>query len=325
MFICMIGLPGSGKSTVAEELKNDKRIVVSSDAIREEWYGSADIQIDSGKVFNEMKKRTFNALKNGFNVIYDATNLSAKRRTNLVKEIRQRFPNEKLIAYMILAPLDVCIYRNLKRDRIVPISAMFDMVKSFQAPYFHEGWDKIYVEYTSDESVSRKTLKEMAKEFDQQSPHHSETLGQHIQLVMKKVREASPDDFLLTTAARFHDFGKMFTQSPLNRRGEIQNFTVNGIERPIMHYYSHDSVSAYLFLTSDLCRYCFYPCDMTKISPGAKDGLFVANLIQFHMEKAKRDEKSYEKFMNGLGSELREKLITLNKCDKEGRVPYKEE
>lgn len=41
-FIMLVGLPGSGKSTYAEELKREGYIIHSSDAIREELTGDIE-------------------------------------------------------------------------------------------------------------------------------------------------------------------------------------------------------------------------------------------------------------------------------------------
>ena len=74
--IWMIGLSGSGKSTVAEEYakKYDAKII-SSDKIREELYGDENIQGDPNDVFRIVHERIFDLLKSGFSIIYDATNL----------------------------------------------------------------------------------------------------------------------------------------------------------------------------------------------------------------------------------------------------------
>ena len=45
----LVGLPGSGKSTYANKIKN--AILCSSDKVREELYGDENIQGDKQKVF----------------------------------------------------------------------------------------------------------------------------------------------------------------------------------------------------------------------------------------------------------------------------------
>ena len=81
----MIGFPGSGKSSYAKKyLLTNNSVYLSSDDIRIELYGFED-QTHNDVVFETMKKRTLNALRDGKDVIYDATNLSKKRRSGIIK------------------------------------------------------------------------------------------------------------------------------------------------------------------------------------------------------------------------------------------------
>ena len=55
----MIGLPGSGKDTIAKQIQavdRLKNVVLSSDNIRMELFGCED-QSKNGRVFEEMNKR----------------------------------------------------------------------------------------------------------------------------------------------------------------------------------------------------------------------------------------------------------------------------
>lgn len=53
----MIGLPGSGKSTIAKEIsKSEDAVIVSSDEIRKEL-GDINDQSQNNKVFEEAEKR----------------------------------------------------------------------------------------------------------------------------------------------------------------------------------------------------------------------------------------------------------------------------
>lgn len=78
--IMMCGLPGSGKSTFAENsitvtsgVKQYKPVIHSSDGLRKEIYGNESTQGDANKVFGELHKRIKNDLIAGKDVIYDAT------------------------------------------------------------------------------------------------------------------------------------------------------------------------------------------------------------------------------------------------------------
>ena len=97
VFLMMVGIAGSGKSTVAlkikEQLLNKKELqgkqieIISSDNLREELLGDINNQEHNGEIFSEMQKRTLNALKQGKSVIYDATNLNVKDRRGIINAI----------------------------------------------------------------------------------------------------------------------------------------------------------------------------------------------------------------------------------------------
>ena len=72
----LVGISGSGKSTIAQEYAEKFNAeVFSSDKIRFELYGDESIQDNPQKVFQILHKRIKTALKQGKNAIYDATNL----------------------------------------------------------------------------------------------------------------------------------------------------------------------------------------------------------------------------------------------------------
>ena len=90
--IYMVGVAGSGKSTIAMRFASHMKeevVLLSSDAIRGEIYGDENCQKNPGRVFDIMHQRTVDALSQGISVIYDATNLSCKRRMNFLKSLQK--------------------------------------------------------------------------------------------------------------------------------------------------------------------------------------------------------------------------------------------
>lgn len=80
-FIMMIGLPASGKSYKAETLsKLYNAHIHSSDKLRLELFGDENIQDKNNELFAELHRRIKKDLSVGKSVIYDATNISYKRR-----------------------------------------------------------------------------------------------------------------------------------------------------------------------------------------------------------------------------------------------------
>ena len=145
VLIVLGGLPASGKSTYAEMLCeiNPTFQRVCPDLIRKAFYGDESIQGDGKRVFNT----AFYDIKEygclGENVVFDATNINRKRRAELVKEMRPYF--DIIIFKWFSAPLSVCLARNKKRERQVPVEVLERMSANFDQPsiILDEGWDYI--------------------------------------------------------------------------------------------------------------------------------------------------------------------------------------
>lgn len=142
VLIVLGGLPASGKSTYAEMLVESGIFQrVCPDLIRKELYGDENIQGDGAKVF----KIAYHDIKEYGclyeNVVFDATNINANRRKELVKEMRGYF--DILIIKWFHTPIDICLKRNLERWRVVPEEVLWRMFDNFQEPTKEEGWDYI--------------------------------------------------------------------------------------------------------------------------------------------------------------------------------------
>lgn len=143
VLIVLCGLPASGKSTYAEMLVESGVFQrVCPDLIRKAFYGDESVQGDGKRVF----ETAFHDLKEygclGENCVFDATNINADRRTELVKEMRPYF--DILICKFMYTPLDYCLKRNKRRERQVPEDVIQRMHNNFDFPTTNEGWD--YVE-----------------------------------------------------------------------------------------------------------------------------------------------------------------------------------
>ena len=90
IFIMMVGLPGSGKSTHAEELsKRLDAVIHSSDALREELTGDINNQNNNELVFQTLHKRIKEDLINGKNCIYDACQVKRKDRMSFLQQLNK--------------------------------------------------------------------------------------------------------------------------------------------------------------------------------------------------------------------------------------------
>lgn len=134
----MVGIPGSGKSTVA---KNLGAIVVSSDTVREILYGSEEILGESKVVFSWVDSIVKDALIDGRDVIYDATCLTKKTREGIVKKFRETA--DEIVCIFVDTPLEKCIKRNSLRSRKVPEDVIRSMSAKLERPMLEEGFDRI--------------------------------------------------------------------------------------------------------------------------------------------------------------------------------------
>ena len=133
----MVGIPGSGKSTIANQIPN--AVVISSDAIRKELYGAEEIQGNGKQVFDLAYKRIGEELAKGNDVVFDATNLTPKARKAVF-----RFSAEHIAVY-VATGLDECLKRNAARERKVPENVIYRMRDNFIYPRKTEGFKTIIV------------------------------------------------------------------------------------------------------------------------------------------------------------------------------------
>ena len=294
----MVGLPASGKSTYAKLLAEEvDGLVVSSDGIRAEWYGSEEIQGDASKIFREVELRCKNALGAGRSVIMDATNMNARKRANFLK----RMPECHKVCVVMAVPFDVCVKRDEERPRSVGPAVMEKMRRNFQMPYYNEGWDHIEVFYPRDcDTISSEHHYVMEIAFDQKNSHHSLTVGDHEEKARSIAIHKAFDD-VVGWAAAFHDCGKIWCQH--FKEGD-----------PEAHYYGHECISAYQFLTMD-CAQIVYDLRNTK------QVIEAAALITWHMVPYPMpDECPYDSLKEwgrakGFDDRFIEHLWQLHQCD----------
>ena len=158
----MVGVPGSGKSTVAKELSEQNgAIILSSDSIRKELYGDENIQGDGRFVFKTLFERANNAISNGFDIIIDATNVDRKARKNVFKSLKGEF---NATAVFVDTDINECLRRNNLRERVVPEEIIMKFYNRLTIPEKSEGfsnviiWSKRNKEKFEEKNVEKKEL-----------------------------------------------------------------------------------------------------------------------------------------------------------------------
>jgi predicted kinase len=139
--VLAIGLPGSGKTSW---FKRRGVTPLSSDLLRTILFDNITEQRYQGLVFGTLRSllRARLIARMPWNYV-DATNLSPKERAGWIKMARE-FGFE-VHAVFFDVPVEVCMERNRRRDRMVPEDVMQRMAQKLRPPSFDEGFTKIIV------------------------------------------------------------------------------------------------------------------------------------------------------------------------------------
>lgn len=304
-FIMLIGLSGSGKTTLAEEIvtknKDCNWKVLSSDKIREDDFGDVNDQTHNKEVFELMQNRTLRFLKDGFSVIYDATNLTIKTRKNIlirIQEYKKHNPYLKIKAHVIRTPFLTCLKHNAKRDRWVSNEVIFKQRNQFQIPLYGEGFDQIVLEdfkIINTLHDCTKVFIEKMKNFDQGTHYHDFDLLTHQEKTLEYLyNDETPFEYL-KKAALLHDYGKLYTKVK-NNKNEYS-------------YYNHANVGTY-----ELLPYV----ELLNLH-NKNDSIKFLQLINYHMIMFDLEQSTIgtiDKYKNLFGEVLYKDLIKLHEADK---------
>lgn len=287
----MVGLPGSGKSYVSQQLKVTYNAeYFSSDLQRIKVCGDVNCQSRNHEVFNALYNDLKKTIKEGKNCIFDATNVTRKSRKTVIDMVKD-IPDIEIIAYVMNTKYEDCCIRDGLRERCVGENVIKKFYFSFEFPQRFEGFHDIIIHDTAetDNRFFECTWRVMEK-FDQENPHHIRTLGEHC----KKLAELTQKyrhDHRLYLAGCLHDIGKIFTQFY--------------DEQHIAHYYSHDNVGTYEIMTWMLGNKGIFTCQ--------EDIEYILFLVNYHM-KGHKDWRT-EKYRKLLGDEWYNDLVAFADCD----------
>src|ERR1039458_3522580 len=139
--VLAIGLPGSGKSSW---FKRHNVVPLSSDMVRSLLFDDVREQRFQDLVFSNLRSMLKARLiaKRPTNYV-DATNLTPQERQHWIKLAKDY--QYEVHAVFFDVPLEVCVERHQRRDRVVPEDVMRRMAAKLKAPAFEEGFAKITV------------------------------------------------------------------------------------------------------------------------------------------------------------------------------------
>ncbi len=136
-----IGLPGSGKSSW---FKRHNITPLSSDLLRSLLFDDANEQRFQDLVFSNLRSLLKARLiaRRPLNYV-DATNLTPHDRQGWIKMAKDYGYEVQAVFFDV--PLEVCLQRNQKRQRVVGEDVMRRMAGKLKPPAFTEGFSKITV------------------------------------------------------------------------------------------------------------------------------------------------------------------------------------
>lgn len=290
----MCGLPGSGKSYKAQQLATEcDATIFSSDTLREEMFSDVNDQEHNQELFVALHRMIKDCLINGGNAVYDACNISYKRRMAFLRELKN-IPCEK-ICVLVATPYEECLGRCVwRKEREVPLSVVQRMFFNFNIPYWYEGWDDIQIEYGNFRGWygKPKNFYDIYKNYDQRNRHHTLTLGEHCLKTAKLIDETNSVE--IVCAAYIHDCGKPDVGRFVDSKGQPTT------ER---HYYNHQYTSGYKALFFDY-----------------NNPLDVAILVMWHMQpyfwERDSNEKLNNKYRKLWGEKLYQDVMQIHAADK---------
>ena len=259
--IILVGLPGCGKSTYAKSIMDPEGHVqyCSSDKVREELYGDENIQGDPNKVFRVLHNKVKNLLDRGYDVIYDATNVTRKNRRSVIQEVKKYCT--EIEAHIVWAPVEQCIARDAARKRTVGKDVINKFLYRWQSPNYDEEFTKIKLIWNTDIGFNAKDYRNALIEdmkIPHDNPHHTFNIWEHCEATFAYL-ENKLTNVVVREAAPIHDIGK-----PWVKGFESDE---NGKMLPIAHYYQHHSVGGYLaYGMYDLNRYPNYEALAIQVS-----------------------------------------------------------
>lgn len=312
--VVMVGISGSGKTTIAQEIKrqidNKKEekntVILSSDEIRKLLYNDENDQTHNGKVFDFLQHQCYKEAEDKHDVIIDATNLTLKNRKWIVSHFENKSCN--LIACIIPTPIEECKVRNSQRERRVPEEIIESQARKFEVPFYEEGWNKIVIWgitdnhiYVSACSVFGDDIFDSMEGFDQKNSHHKYDLQTHCKRVASELVKQGVLNSPILRAAMIHDIGKLWTQAPKENSADYS-------------YLQHHCLGAYYAITH-WTEVAIYPYDFSTVD----DLLECIFYINYHMQPFfLNTDKSKEKWEKIWGTAKYNTLLIFNECDQIG-------
>ena len=124
--IVMVGYPGSGKTTISNQFNKDRYVVISGDEYK-----------TSKKMIKESEKH----ILNGKSIIYDATNATKDKRSEYIAVAKKY--NIEARCINVKTDIVESMFRNNKREKVIPKITYYIFRKKYQEPTIDEGFKEV--------------------------------------------------------------------------------------------------------------------------------------------------------------------------------------
>lgn len=150
MFVMLVGVPASGKSTWVTENTKIGTFVYSTDYLLDEWAKEAN------STYNEVFKRFIDratsicndrlksVIEKNEDIIWDQTNLTVKSRKSKMSKIPSHYER---VAIYFPTPAGEEHKRRLESrpGKTIPAHILKNMIESIEVPSHDEGFDRVLV------------------------------------------------------------------------------------------------------------------------------------------------------------------------------------
>jgi len=152
--IILVGVPGSGKSTAASNMRHIDVFCYSTDDLIEQYAKSINSTYDKQfKQYFDTAKQQANeellrAIEYGKHIVWDQTNLSASKRISILKKI----PDDYIKECLAIQPpstdqqlQDIYARLNARCGKTISPDLLESMVAAYEEPSISEGFKRITI------------------------------------------------------------------------------------------------------------------------------------------------------------------------------------
>jgi predicted kinase len=119
--IVLVGYPGSGKTTIANTFDTKRYVIINGDLLK-----------------NSKNKKLKKYIKDNYSVIFDATNPSIEKRKEYIDFAKSK--NIPIRCINLETDITTAMFRNNKRDKVIPKITYYVFRKKYIKPTIEEGF-----------------------------------------------------------------------------------------------------------------------------------------------------------------------------------------